>query len=210
MNNEIFIEANKQLTLEAYIHVASDMMSLITEAAEGINEIGETYSVADLSDLLNKVSTHMSGKFEIRRNPSCYCQIVYEPYVSNESGFDEEHYRYSNSTDPHDDWESCLWISEKVLLAFIDRKLYGIAFMLYFYLGYLMARDESFAVSHNISFEKLVKSCDAFPEGWRVKHRTTLMRAIEDLQDAGLIKWNAKASTFELLHITPYDPKQKV
>ncbi len=45
MNNEIFIEANKQLTLEAYIHVASDMMSLITEAAEGINEIDETYSV---------------------------------------------------------------------------------------------------------------------------------------------------------------------
>ncbi len=49
-----------------------------------------------------------------------------------------------------------------------------------------------------------------FQKGWRVKHRTTLMRAIADLQDAGLIKWNAKTRTFEWLHITPYDPNQKV
>ena len=210
MNSTLFIEENKQLTLEAYIHVASDMMSLIAEAAEGINEIDETFSVADLSDLLNKVSTHMSGEFEIRRTPSCYCQIVYEPYVSNESGFGEEHYRYSNSTDPHDEWENCLWVSEKVLLAFIDRKFYGVAFMLYFYLGYLMIHDEAFAVSHNITFEKIVEYCDEFPQSLRVKHPTTVMRAIADLQDAGLVKWNAKTGTFELLHITPYDPNQKV
>ena len=36
------------------------------------------------------------------------------------------------------------------------------------------------------------------------------MRALADLQDAGLIKWNPKTTTFELLHITPYDPNQKV
>ena len=36
------------------------------------------------------------------------------------------------------------------------------------------------------------------------------MRAIADLQDAGLIKWNEEAGTFELLYITAYDPKQKV
>lgn len=51
-----------------------------------------------------------------------------------------------------------------------------------------MTRDASFSVSHNISFENIVESCDAFPEGCRVKYRTTLMRALADLQDVGLIK----------------------
>ena len=36
------------------------------------------------------------------------------------------------------------------------------------------------------------------------------MRAIADLQDARLMKWNETGGTFELLHITPYDPNQSV
>ncbi len=209
MKNEIFIEAGKQFTLEAYLPIASRTMSLIADAAKGVNEIDETFSVTDISALLNKMTEHMAGEFEIRRTPSHYCQIVYEPYAFNEAEFDKE-YIDTGFVDTQDDGQNCLWVNEKVLIAFIDRKLYGVAFMLYFYLGYLMTRDEAFAVSHNISFEKIVESCDEFPEGWRVKHRTTLMRAIADLQDAGLIKWNAKTRTFEWLHITPYDPNQKV
>jgi hypothetical protein len=106
--------------------------------------------------------------------------------------------------------QNTLWINERVVIAFIDRKLYGVAFMLYFYLGYLMTQDDAFGISHNISFKQILKSCDEFPEGWRVNHQTTLMRALADLQDAGLIKWNPETGTFELLHITPYDPIQKV
>ena len=152
----------------------------------------------------------MSGKFEIRQMPSGYCQIAYKPYVPDESEFDEGHFIPSGFVDPLADPLNCLWISEKVFSAFVDRKLYGIAFILYFYLGSLMMRGERFAVSHNISFAELVERCDAFPVGHLVRHRTTLMRAIADLQDAGLIKWRAEAGTFELLHITPYDPIQKV
>ena len=210
MNNEIFIEADKALILEAYTPVASQMMSSIGEIAEGIDEIDETFSIADLTDLLNKVCAHMSGKFEVRQTPSDYCQIVYEPYVSDESGFDAENFIPSNFVDPLADPAHCLWISEKVFRAFVDRKLYGIAFALYFYLGYLMTSNESFAVSHNISFSEIAELCNTLSVKHLVRHRTTLMRAIADLQDAGLIKWHAEAGTFELLHITPYDPIQKV
>ena len=209
MNNEIFIKTGKQLTLKAYAPIASRTMSLIAEAAEDIDEIDGTFTVTDLSTVLNKVFAHMVGEFKIRRTPSCYCQVVYEPYVFNEPELDEV-YIASSCVDAPDKGQNCLWINAKVLTAFIDRQLYGVAFMLYFYLGYLMTHDEAFAVSHNISFEKLVESCSEFPEGWRVKHRTTLMRAMVDLQDAGLIKWNAKAGSFELLHITSYDPNAKV
>ena len=210
MNNEIFIEVGKRLTLEEYGPIVSRTMLLIAKAAEGVDEIDKTFSVTDLSALLNKAIMSMSGEFEIRRTLSHYYQIIYEPYPFNEAEFDEEYYINKGFVDTHDDGQNCLWVSEKVLFAFIDRKFYGVAFMLYFYLGYLMTQDEAFAVSHNISFEKIVESCDRFPEGWRVKHRTTLMRAIADLQEAGLIKWHAKTGTFELLHITPYDPNQKV
>ena len=209
MKKEIFIEVGKQLTLKAYVPIASRTMSLIAEAAKDIDEIDETFSVTDISSLLNKMSVHIQGEFAIRRTPSCYCQIVYEPYVFNESTFDEEHISV-DIIDTHNDGQECLWVNEKVLFAFVNRELYGIAFMLYFYLGHLMTRDAAFGVSHNISFEKIVESCNEFPEAWRVKHPTTLMRAIADLQDAGLIKWHAKPGTFELLHITPYDPVQKV
>ena len=209
MKNEIFIEVGKQLTLKAYMPVASRTMSLIAEAAKDIDEIDETFSVTDISALLNKMSVHIQGEFEIRRTPSCYCQIVYEPYAYNESEFDEEHIS-GDFVDTHNDGRECLWVNEKVLFAFVNRELYGVAFMLYFYLGYLMTRDPSFGVSHNISFEKIVESCNEFPEACRMKYPTTLMRALADLQDAGLIKWNAKSGTFELLHITSYDPVQKV
>ena len=65
-----------------------------------------------------------------------------------------------------------------------------------------MHYDETFGVSHNIPFRKILEACDELSY---MKHRTTLMRALADLQDAGLIKWNAETRTFELLHITPYD-----
>ena len=209
MNNEIFIDTSERLTLQAYIPIASQTMSLIAEAAEGVAEIEETFSITDLSVLLNKVCAYIPGEFEIRRTPSNYCQIVYESYAFDEGEF-EEMYTDIGFVDMHDTRQDCLWINEKVFIAFIDRKLYGLAFMLYFYLGHLMTRDASFSVSHNISFEKIVESCDMFPESCRVKYRTTLMRALSDLQDAGLVKWNAKGGTFEMLHITPYDPTQKV
>ena len=73
-----------------------------------------------------------------------------------------------------------------------------------------MTQDDTFGISHNITFEQIVESCEEFPEEWRVKYPTTLMRALADLEDAGLIKWNAKLCTFEILHITPYDPNEKV
>ena len=209
MNNAVFIETGEQLTLGAYVPIAAHLMALIAEASKEVDEIHETFSIADISALLNKVTTHMAGEFEIRRTPSRYCQIVYEPYVFNEAEF-EKGDTLADFTDTHDGTQMGFWVSEKALIAFIDRKLYGAAFMLYFHLGYLMTRDKAFMVSHNISFEKLVASCAEFPEGCRVKYRTTLMRAIADLEDAGLIKRNPEAGTFELLHITPYDPNQKV
>lgn len=209
MNTEIFMVAGDQLTLKTYVPVASQMMSLIAEAAEGIGEISEPLSMIDLSEMLNKVCTHMPGAFEIRRTPSSYCQIVYEPYVLNAAEF-KDGYALRNFVDTPDTEQNCLWVSEKVLIAFIDRKLYGVAFMLYFYLGYLMTQDAAFGISHNISFEKILESCEEFPEGCSVKYRTTLMRALADLQDVGLLKWKMEDRTFELFHITSYDPIQEV
>ena len=210
MNNEIRIETDTPLTLETYASLASDIMLLIGKAAEGIDEIDETFSIADLSDLLNKMSVHISGESESPPTPSRGCQVVCGPHVPDESEFDAEHRVPSGFSDGNDDPAICLWISGKVFRAFVDRELYGVAFALYFYLGYLMTRSERFAVSHNISFEEIVKNCDAVSHGHLAKHRTTLMRAIADLQDAGLIRWHAEKATFELLHITPYDPFQTV
>ena len=151
----------------------------------------------------------MSGAFEVHRTPSQYHQIVYKPAVWNTEEFEKE-YILADFVETDDAGPNRLWISEKAVTAFIDRKLYGIAFMIYFYLGYLMTQNDTFGISHNISFEQILKSCDAFPEVHRVKHPTTLMRALADLENAELIKWNAKSRTFALLHITPYDPTEKV
>lgn len=209
MNNEIFIEAGKQLTLEEYVSVATHTMSLIGVAAEGTNDITTPFSVADISVLLNKVCVYMPGRFEVRHLPACYCQIVFEPRVLNEAEFDEEY--VSNELANIQDREQVrLWITEKVLFAFMDRNLHSIAAAIYFYLGYLMIDNEAFALSHNISFEGILESCCGFPDDLHLKHQTVLMRALADLEDAGLIKWNAKSGTFQLLHITPYDPNQKV
>ena len=209
MKNELFIEAGKQLTLTEYIPIASRTMSLIGEAAKDIKEIDKTFSVNDLVVLLNKICVHMTGEFEIRQTPSRYIHIVYTPYVLDEAGFDEG-YMVTDYVDTQDREQNRLWISEKVVIAFINRNLFGITVILYFYLGYLMTQDDAFGISHNISFKQILKRCDGFPEGWRVNHQTTLMRALADLQDAGLIRWNAKSHTFELLYITPYDPNEKV
>ena len=205
MKNEIFIETGKRLTLREYIPIAYRVMSLITEVATGVDKIDETFSVADLVILLNKVCAPMSGEFEIHRTPSDYCQIAYKPYLVNESGFDEE-YRVSGIVDVPDRVQNTLWINEKAVIAFMNKSLYGVAFMLYVYLGYLMTQDTAFGLSHNISFKQILESCVEFSEDWHLKYPTTLMRALADLQDAGLIRWNVKGSTFELLYITPYDP----
>ena len=209
MNNQILVKADKQLTLKTYAPIASQTMSLIAEAADGIDEIDETFSVVDLSVLLNKMCANMSGEFEVHQAPSQYYQIVYKPDVWNQGEFEAE-YTLRDFVGSDDVEQNRLWVSEKALIAFIDRKLYGIATRIYFYLGHLMTRDETFAISQNISLEKILKSCDAFRKDWRVKHRTTVMRALADLQDAGLIKWNAKSGTFTLLHITPSDPTEEV
>ena len=209
VNNEIFIETGKRLTLSEYIPIAYRTMSLITEVATGVGEIDKTFSVADLVNLLNKVCVHMSGEFEIHRTPSDYCQIAYKPYLVNESGFDEG-YIVRDFVGTPDRVQDTLWVNEKVVMAFMDGSLYGVAFMLYFYLGYLMTQDTAFGLSHNISFKQILKSCAEFSEDWYLKHPTTLMRALADIQDAGLIRWNLKSRTFELLHITPYDPNPKV
>jgi hypothetical protein len=54
MTNAIFIETNKQLTLEQYVPIAAETMSLIADTTEGLNKIVETFSVAELSVLLNQ------------------------------------------------------------------------------------------------------------------------------------------------------------
>ena len=209
VRNEIFIKPSERLTLEQFLPIASDTMSLIAEAVEGVEEIDETFSVTDLSVLLNKICVHMKGEFEVNQTPSDYCQIVYKPYLVNEVEFDEE-YIVSDFVDTLDRGQDTLWINEKVVMAFINRSLYGVAFMLYFYLGHLMTQDAAFGLSHNISFKQILESCSQFPEDWRVKHPTTLMRALADLQNAGLIRWNVVKGTFEILYITPYDPAQRV
>lgn len=209
MKNEIFIKPDERLTLEQYLPIASETMSLTAKAAEGIDEINETFSIADLIVLLNKTCLHMAGEFEIHRTPFDYCQIAYKPYLVNESEFDEG-YRVSDLVDVPDRVQDALWINEKVVIAFMNRSLYGVAFMLYFYLGYLMTQDTVFGLSHNISFKQILESCAEFSEDWHLKHPTTLMRALADLQDIGLIRWNVKGGTFELLYITPYDPISNV
>ena len=205
----IFIEAGRKLGLEEYVPIASQTVSLIADAAENINEIRRIFSIDDLFILLNKVCVHMTGAFEIRQLPSRYCQIIYNPYIFNAAEFEEE-YIPSDLVETVDKRQNCLWMSEKVITVFIDRKLYGVATVIYFYLGYLMTQDETFGLSHNISFEKILESCDQLPKDFHVKHPTTVMRALADLQDAGLIKWHSETGTFELLHITPYDPNEKV
>lgn len=209
MNDKIFIEVGKQLRLEEYAPIASQTMSLIANVAESINEISEMFSMDDLFILLNKVCIHMPGEFEIHQFPSRYYQIVYKPYILDAAEF-EETYMLGDFVETDDQGQNRLWIGEKAFSAFIDRKLYGVATLIYFYLGSLMTQDERFGLSQNISFEKILESCDQLPTDFPLNHPTTLMRALADLQDAGLIKWNSETGTFEWLHITAYDPNEKV
>lgn len=209
MNNEIFIEVGKRLTLKEYVPIASRTMSLITEASKAVKEIDETFSVTDIAAVLNKMSRHMSGAFEIRRTPSHYYQIVFNPHVFNDAKFEEE-YVLREFTKPQDVEYNQLWITEEVLFAIMDRTLHGIPAAIYFYLGALMTQDDTFAISQNIPFHRILECCDGFPEDLHLKYQTTLMRALADLQDAALIEWNAESRTFRLLHITAYDPNQKV
>ena len=209
MKNEIYIEAGKRLASNEYLSIASRTMLLISESAKEVKEIDETFSGTDIAGLLNKICVRMAGEFEIHHTPSHYIQIFYTPCVLNKTEFSEG-YIVSHFEDTDNSGQDTLWINEKVFMAFMNRDLYGVAFILYFYLGYLMTQDDTFGISHNISFQQIFESCEAFPEGFRLKYQTTLMRALADLQDAGLIKWNTKSRTFELMHITPYDPNEKV
>lgn len=159
--------------------------------------------------MLRSVNAHVPGEFKVRQTSSDYCQIVYKPYVVNELGFGEGCI-ISDFVDTHDRGQNVLWINEKAVITFINRNLYSIALMLYFYLGHLMIQDAAFGLSHNISFKQILESCAEFPEDWPLKHPTTLMCALADLQDAGLIKWNASVRTFEIFHITLDDPNQRV
>lgn len=209
MSDKIFIEKGMQLILKAYIPIASQTMSLIAEAAESVDEIDETFSVVDLSTLFNKVCAQMPGGFEIRPTFSQHCQIVYKPRVFDEATFEAKDMSVG-SAEMHDDkqnGQNRFWLDAKVLFAFINQKFYGPACSLYFYLGHLMTRDNVFAVSCNISFKQIVEKCDELSEGFS-KYQTTLMRALADLQDMELIKWHPEVGTFEVLHITPYDPNQ--
>ena len=186
----------------------ADLLARIILSIDGKNE-DTVFSIADLVILLNKACVYMSGEFEIHRTPSDYCQIAYKPYLVNEARFNEG-YIVSNFVDTPDRGQDTLWINEKVVIAFMNRSLYGVAFMLYFYLGHLMTQNTAFGLSHNISFKRILESCAKLPDDWHLKHPTTLMRALADLQDAGLIRWNVEGGTFELLHITSYDPNEKV
>ena len=209
MKNEIFIKPDEPLTLEQYLPIASHTMSLIAEAAESIDEIEETFSITNLVVLLNELCVHMAGEFEVCRTHPPYCQITYKPFEFNEAEADQD-YLLSDFREGHNASETRLWISNEVVMAFIDRKLHGTATVVYFYLGYLMTQDHTFGMSQNISFERILESCDALPEISHMKYRTTLLRALADLEDSGLIRWNVNRGTFEWLHITPYDPNQRV
>lgn len=208
MKNAIVIDTSKQLTLAQYLRIAEEVMSLIADFSEEVNEVFETLSVADLSVLLHRITTHMSGGFEIQPTPSQYCLVIYKSDDLNEAGLDNA-FVVPDFSDPLNQRQNTLWMSEKVLTAFINRKLYGVAFELYFSLAVLMTRDAAFAVSQDISFLKILEISDVLRADFCLKYPTTLMRAIADLQDAGLLRWKAKSRTFELLHITPYDPQKK-
>ena len=208
MKNTIFIDTSKHLTLAQYIRIAEQILSLIADFAEEVNEVFETLSVADLSVLLHRITTHMSGEFEIQPTPSRYCLVVYKSAVLNEAGLDDASV-VPDFSDPLNQEQNTLWMSEKVLTAFINRQLYGVAFELYFSLGVLMTRDDAFAVSQQISFARILEIYDVLRADFCLTYPTTLMRALADLQDAGLLQWKAKSRTFELLHITPYDPQKK-
>ena len=209
MKREIYIKLDERLTLEQYLPIAADTMSFIAEAAEGVEEIEETFSVSNLSVLLNEISKDISGEFEVCQMPSTYCQIVYMPFSFNGAAFDEESV-LSNIIEMPDAPKIHLWVNGKVLTAFIDKRLHEVAIAIYFYLGYLMTHNSDLALSHNISFEKILESCDALTEKSYMKYRTTLMRILADLEDAELIEWDAENRTFEVLHITPYDPATQV
>ena len=43
-----------------------------------------------------------------------------------------------------------------------------------------------------------------------LKHRTTLMRALAQLQDIGLIRWNTETGTFEAIRTQLFDSAQVV
>ena len=211
MKNDILLGKDKRFTLAEYIPFASHIMTLIAAAAEGIDEINQTFIISDLRQVLRNMSDNLEGEFEFRETDSGHYQVVYEPYDDiDEEDFDGE-YVLTYPVEPLDDKKGLVWCnSEKILEALREPKFGGLTFLLYLHLGFVMHSDEYFAVSHNIKFEKIIESCREEGKAFSGQHQTTLMRAIADLEDVGLVKWNSETSTFELLHVTPYDPTQKV
>ena len=210
MKNEILIEKDKRFTLPEYVPLASHVMSLIAAVADGVDEINETFSISDLRRVLDNMSERMEGEFEFLETDSEHYQVTYEPYDDiDEADFDGE-YMLVRPVEGLDDKKNNVWVSGKILEAFREGKFNGIAIALYFQLGFTMHSDEAIAVSHHIEFEKILESCKEHTEYFNAQHRTAIMRAMANLEDAGLVEWNSKARAFKILHITPYDPTRKV
>ena len=210
MKNDILLGKDKRFTLEEYIPFASRIMTLIAAASEDIDEINQTFIISDLRRVLRNMSDNLEGEFEFRETDSGHYQVVYEPYGDiDEEDFDGE-YVLAHPVEPLDDKKGFVWYnSEKILEALREPKFSGLTLLFYLHLGFFMHSDRFFAVSHHIKFEKIIESCREEGKVFSGQHRTTLMRAIADLEDVGLVKWDSEAA-FELLHITPYDPTQTV
>lgn len=215
MKNDILLAKDKRFTLEEYIPLASHIMTLIAAAAEGVDEIKETFTISELGKVLEDMSDKLEGEFEFRETDSGHYQVVYKPYDDiDEEDFDGE-YVLTYSVKPFDsnlnDKKDFVWYNgEKILEVLREPKFSRLTYLLYFHLGFVMHSDESFAISHNIKFEKIIESCREAGKDFIGPHQTTLMRTIADLEDMGLVKWNSETRTFQLLYITPYDPTQMV
>lgn len=213
MKNDILSEKDKRFTLEEYIPLASHILTFIASAAESVDEIKETFTTSDLRALLSDMSEDIEGEFKFHQTDSGHYQVVYEPYDDIDAEDFGSEDVLPHHIEPPDGNRSNVFVwfnSEKLLDALRSPRFGGVTLRLYFHLGFVMHEDMSFAVSHHIKFEKIIEICREEGKVLGEQHQTTLMRAIADLEDAGLIKWNSEASAFELLHITSYDPTQTV
>ena len=211
MRNEIRFEKEEQLTLEEYIPVASDLLIRIAAAAEGVDEIREIFTLSELRRVLTDMSDGLDGEFEFRETGSGRYQVIYAPYEAIDETEFEDAYEVPAPVEPLYGNQKFIWLNmEKVLAAFRDPKFSRSSRLFYFHLGSLMHSDASFAVSHHIKFEKIVESCREQKEIFSGHHQTTVMRAMANLEDVGLAKWNPETRAFEVLHITPYDPKRTI
>ena len=195
MKNDILSEKDKRFTLEEYIPLASHILTLIASAAESVDEIKETFTTSDLRALLSDMSEDIEGEFKFRQTDSGHYQVVYEPYDDIDAEDFGREYILPHFVEPPDgnrsDKKNFVWLnSEKILDALKKPRFGRLTLLLYFHLGFVMHEDMSFAVSHHIKFEKIIEICREEGKVFGEQHQTTLMRAMADLEDAGLMKWN--------------------